>query len=32
MDNEIFDAILDNLDGDYIFKAQMLADLKPIGW
>jgi hypothetical protein len=32
MDEEIFDAILSNSDGDYVFKAQMLADMKPAGW
>ena len=32
MDDEVFEAILNSSDGDYIFKAQMLADMKPTGW
>jgi hypothetical protein len=29
---EIFEAILDSEDGDYVFKAQVLASMKPAGW
>jgi hypothetical protein len=32
MDDEVFEAILNSSDGDYVFKAQMLADMKPAGW
>ncbi len=32
MEKKIFDAILESPDGDYIFKAQTLADMKPTGW
>jgi hypothetical protein len=32
MDKKIFDTILDSFDGDYIFKAQTLAQMKPTGW
>jgi hypothetical protein len=29
---ELFQAILDSQDGDYIIEAQVLAIMKPIGW
>jgi hypothetical protein len=29
---EIFDAMLDSQDGDYIIEAQVLASMKPTGW
>ena len=29
---EIFEAILDSQDGDYIIEAQVLASMKPTGW
>jgi hypothetical protein len=29
---EIFEAMLDSLDGDYIIEAQVLASMKPTGW
>ena len=29
---EIFEAILDSQDGDYIIEAQVLAIMKPTGW
>ena len=32
MIEEIFDAILDSEDGDYIIKAQVLALMRPTGW
>ncbi len=32
MDEEIFYEILSNQDGDYAFKAQILAGMKPTGW
>lgn len=32
MVEEIFDEILNNKDGDYIFKVQVLAEMKPAGW
>lgn len=30
--NQIFYAIIDSLDGDYILQAQILASMKPEGW
>jgi hypothetical protein len=32
MDDEVFEAILNSSDGDYVFQAQLLADMKPNGW
>jgi len=32
MDEKIFYEILSCLDGDYVFKAQILASMKPTGW
>jgi hypothetical protein len=32
MVEEIFKKMLDNEDGDYVFKAQVLAAMKPNGW
>ena len=32
MVDEIFNEILNDLDCDYIIKAQMLAVIKPAGW
>jgi hypothetical protein len=32
MVEEIFDAILDSREGDYIIQAQVLAIMKPTGW
>jgi hypothetical protein len=32
LDEKIFNTILLSEDGDYIFQAQMLADMKPAGW
>jgi hypothetical protein len=32
MTEEIFDEILNSADGDYVFKAQVLAGMKPTGW
>jgi hypothetical protein len=32
MVEQIFNAILDSQDGDYIVKAQVLAGMKPEGW
>ena len=32
MVEEIFTEILNSPDGDYIFQAQVLAAMKPIGW
>jgi hypothetical protein len=32
MFEEVFDAILNSLDGDYIFQAKILVDMKPDGW
>jgi len=29
---EIFEAILDSTDGDYIIQTQILAAMKPAGW
>jgi hypothetical protein len=29
---EIFEAMLDSQDGDYIIEAQVLASMKPTGW
>jgi hypothetical protein len=29
---EIFQAILDSQDGDYIIEAKVLAIMKPTGW
>lgn len=29
---EIFQAILNDATGDYIFQAQVLAAMKPSGW
>jgi hypothetical protein len=29
---EVFNKILNSKDGDYIFQAQVLADMKPKGW
>jgi hypothetical protein len=29
---EIFYALLDSLDGDYVFIAQILASMQPLGW
>jgi hypothetical protein len=29
---EIFHEILISEDGDYVVQAQMLADMKPVGW
>jgi hypothetical protein len=32
LSEEIFNEILESEDGDYIIKAQVLADMKPAGW
>jgi hypothetical protein len=32
MVEEIINDIIDSVDGDYIFQAQVLAALKPNGW
>jgi hypothetical protein len=32
MVEEIFNAILDSSEGDYILKVQLLAVMKPAGW
>jgi hypothetical protein len=32
MFEEVFEAILNSPDGDYVFQAKMLADMKPSGW
>jgi hypothetical protein len=32
MVEEIFTIILDSSEGDYIFKVQLLAVMKPAGW
>lgn len=32
MDEKIFNDILSSSDGDYVFKAQILASMKPTGW
>jgi hypothetical protein len=29
---EIFETILNDETGDYIFKAQVLAAMRPLGW
>jgi hypothetical protein len=29
---EIFQTILDAKDGDYVFQAQVLCGMKPLGW
>ena len=29
---EIFEAILDSTDGDYVIQTQILAAMKPAGW
>jgi hypothetical protein len=32
MVEEIFNEILNGKDGEYIFKVQVLASMKPTGW
>lgn len=32
MSEEIFELILGTENGDYVFQAQVLADMKPMGW
>jgi hypothetical protein len=29
---EIFEAILDSSDGDYVIQSQILAMMRPAGW